>query len=88
MLQADEMEQREIKPNVEVNEVAIRIKDGSFAWDLEGVPLLSHIDLNVIRGQLIMVVGEVGSGKTSLLCALLGEMVPLSNSDILTAGKC
>ena len=30
---------------------------------------------------------QVGSGKTSLLCALLGEMVALDNSKLSTAGK-
>lgn len=37
-------------------------------WSLEGV------DLEVEKGQLVGVVGSVGAGKTSLLCALLGEM--------------
>ena len=35
----------------------------SFAWDAEGAPLLSHIDLDVKQGQLVMVVGEVSPVK-------------------------
>lgn len=35
-------------------------------------PMLMH--LQVLEGQLLMVVGEVGSGKSSLLYAMLGEM--------------
>lgn len=39
---------------------------------VEGV--LRDIELNIRRGELVCVVGQVASGKTSLLHALLGEM--------------
>ncbi|KAH9068488.1 ABC transporter [Lactarius deliciosus] len=35
---------------------------------------LKHIDLRVARGQLVAIVGAVGSGKTSLLQGLTGDM--------------
>ena len=35
---------------------------------------LKQIDFNVPRGQLIAIVGAVGSGKTSLLQGLVGDM--------------
>ncbi|KAI9447656.1 ABC transporter [Lactarius indigo] len=35
---------------------------------------LKHIDLRVPRGQLVAIVGAVGSGKTSLLQGLIGDM--------------
>ena len=35
---------------------------------------LMHIDLRVPRGQLVAIVGAVGSGKTSLLQGLIGDM--------------
>ncbi|KAI9439889.1 ABC transporter [Lactarius indigo] len=35
---------------------------------------LKHIDIRVPRGQLVAIVGAVGSGKTSLLQGLIGEM--------------
>ncbi len=35
---------------------------------------LKDIELTVKKGELLMVVGKVGSGKTSLLSAMLGEM--------------
>lgn len=37
-------------------------------------PILRNINLQVEQGQLVAVVGTVGSGKSSLLSALLGEM--------------
>ena len=36
--------------------------------------MCSSINLHVPRGQLVAVVGHVGSGKTSLVSAILGEM--------------
>lgn len=41
--------------------------------ELNGSQILSNIYLQVPEGQFVAVVGEVGSGKTSLLLSLLGE---------------
>ncbi len=54
--------------------VAIEIRGGSFSWEAGKPAILRRLDLQVLRGQLVMVVGEVGSGKSSLLAALLAEM--------------
>ncbi|CAK9296813.1 unnamed protein product [Gordionus sp. m RMFG-2023] len=37
-------------------------------------PVLKNLNFTVKRGQLVAIVGAVGSGKSSLLSALLGEM--------------
>lgn len=51
------------------------IENGKFNWDIEDEnPLLSNINVRVETGSLVAVVGPVGSGKSSLLSALLGEM--------------
>lgn len=36
--------------------------------------MLSNINIKIKPGNLVAVVGSVGSGKTSLLSAILGEM--------------
>jgi len=41
------------------------------------------INLQVAPGQLIAVVGSVGSGKSSLLQCLLGEMDKLSGTIVM-----
>ncbi|KAF9906392.1 hypothetical protein EC991_000722 [Linnemannia zychae] len=41
---------------------------------------LKNIDLKIPRGQLVAIVGAVGSGKSSLLNALVGEMKKISGS--------
>ena len=56
-------------------EAAIKADTASFMWHRHSAgPNLHRISLKAIKGQLVMVVGVVGSGKSSLLAALLGEM--------------
>ncbi|KAJ3416990.1 Multidrug resistance-associated protein 1 [Chytridiales sp. JEL 0842] len=43
-------------------------------------PLIKYLDLKIPRGKLTMVVGPVGSGKSSLLSALIGEMTQITGS--------
>lgn len=50
------------------------IKDGSFSWTNDGPPCLQWINMKVKSGSLVAVVGHVGSGKSSLLSTMLGEM--------------
>ncbi|XP_076672367.1 multidrug-Resistance like Protein 1 isoform X1 [Andrena cerasifolii] len=56
------------------------IENGTFAWDMENIdkPTLRNINMQVDQGQLVAVVGTVGSGKSSLISALLGEMEKVS----------
>ncbi|XP_046899863.1 multidrug resistance-associated protein 1 [Hypomesus transpacificus] len=49
------------------------IDNGTFSWSKEGPPCLKRINVCAPRGSLVAVVGHVGSGKSSLLSAMLGE---------------
>ncbi|XP_041803743.1 canalicular multispecific organic anion transporter 1 isoform X2 [Chelmon rostratus] len=53
---------------------AVSIRNSSFSWEREAEPLLKNVSLDIKPGQLVAVVGAVGSGKSSLMSALLGEM--------------
>ncbi|KAK8935796.1 ABC transporter C family member 8 [Platanthera zijinensis] len=60
----------------------IKLEDGFFSWEVEdaAVPTLKNIDLVIRRGKKIAVCGPVGSGKSSLIQALLGEIPKISGS--------
>ncbi|XP_070558012.1 ATP-binding cassette sub-family C member 9-like [Ptychodera flava] len=63
------------------DDLAITIRNGSYTWDIKDpVPVLSNINLDVPVGKLTMIVGLVGSGKSSLLSAMLGEMTTVSGT--------
>ncbi|KAK7026477.1 Canalicular multispecific organic anion transporter 1 [Halocaridina rubra] len=57
---------------------AIAISGGSFSWgvinDEEQPWKLKNVDISVGHGNLVAVVGSVGSGKSSLISSILGEM--------------
>ncbi|GLE10652.1 hypothetical protein PINS_up022869 [Pythium insidiosum] len=42
--------------------------------------VLDNVNIEIEAGSLVMIVGTVGSGKTSLLNALLGEMLRVSGT--------
>ncbi|CAB4322114.1 unnamed protein product [Prunus armeniaca] len=58
---------------------AVEVKNGPFSCaDESKEEDLKHINLNVNKGELTAIVGIVGSGKSSLLALILGEMHKLS----------
>ncbi|XP_075224680.1 ATP-binding cassette sub-family C member 10 [Lycorma delicatula] len=60
-------------PSVDVGEGALAIKSGQFHW---GRSYFKLYDINIaaLKGQFIGITGQVGSGKSSLLAAVLAEM--------------
>ena len=52
----------------------VAIEDASFAWKQGDEPTLKNISLEIPQGTLTIIIGSVGSGKTSLLRAILGEI--------------
>ena len=50
------------------------IENGTFSWGSDEPPILRSINLSFNTGSLVAVVGTVGSGKSSLISAFLGEM--------------
>ncbi|XP_072526726.1 ATP-binding cassette sub-family C member 2-like [Salminus brasiliensis] len=59
---------------------AVSVNNGTFAWGSDADPALKNVSLEIKPGRLVAVVGAVGSGKSSLISALLGEMHNLSGS--------
>ncbi len=49
-------------------------------------PALRDVSLSATNGQLVGITGPVGSGKTSLLMTIIGEL-PISSGTISCIGK-
>ncbi|KAL6650385.1 hypothetical protein ACP70R_009310 [Stipagrostis hirtigluma subsp. patula] len=102
---------------IDTSEVALRVYDGVFAWDMRGKKeneegeddsdddddseeeekdvdvapvletVLKGINMEVRRGELAAVVGMVGSGKSSLLSCIMGEMEKISGTNSTSFAK-
>lgn len=58
---------------------AVEIMEGVFSWErTDDIKTLVGISMHVRHGDRVAVVGEVGAGKSSLLCAIIGEISRLS----------
>ncbi|KAG4913284.1 hypothetical protein JHK86_053717 [Glycine max] len=71
-----------------ITNIAIEIKGGVFCWDPSSSsrPTLSGISMKVERRMRVAVCGMVGSGKSSFLLCILGEIPKISGEEyILTA---
>ncbi|XP_042469774.1 ABC transporter C family member 3-like isoform X2 [Zingiber officinale] len=67
-------------------ELSIEVSNGNFAWDPSSQNLtLKEVNLQVLKGRKVAVCGSVGSGKTSLLHCILGE-VPKISGDVKLYG--
>jgi zinc transport system ATP-binding protein len=60
------------------NNELLRCRDVSLGY--EGHPLLEHLELTVSEGDYLCIVGDNGTGKSTLLRGLLGLLPPLSGT--------
>ena len=73
------------------SDLIVALKGASFSWSdpqsapstrpaspTAGEPALRDITFQLAPGELCMVVGQVGSGKSSLVSAILGELYQVS----------
>lgn len=74
-----------------IGDVAVSIKNGTFLWskqkgDENYKVALSNINLRVKKGGLDCIVGRVGSGKSSILQSILGDLYKL-DGEVRVHGK-
>ncbi|CAG9951213.1 unnamed protein product, partial [Clonostachys rosea f. rosea IK726] len=65
----------QIQDDTEADTLAITISHATFQSD-DGLPVLHDIHLKIPQGAFTIITGRVGCGKTSLLKAIVGEIVP------------
>ncbi|VVA99119.1 unnamed protein product [Arabis nemorensis] len=68
-------------------DLVVFVEDASCIWsskvEEEHNLTVKHVSLRVPKGSFVAIIGEVGSGKTSLLNSLLGEMQCVHGSILL-----
>ncbi|CAI9291139.1 unnamed protein product [Lactuca saligna] len=85
-LQAPEL-QKEGKNHGNMEDRAVVINCESISWnDDSSKPTLTDVKLEVLNGKKVAICGEVGSGKSTLISAVLGE-VPHIKGTIEVNGK-
>lgn len=91
---ASYLQEDEIKSNViefvpqDQTECDVEIQGGTFCWDDKSrSPILEGIGLDVKRGMKVAICGTVGSGKSSLLSCILGEMTKMSGTVKISGTK-
>ncbi|KAF9429896.1 ATP-binding cassette, sub-C (CFTR MRP), member 9 [Podila epigama] len=57
---------------------ALLAKDASYSWYKSSAPVISDINLALRKDCLLSVIGRVGSGKSSLIAALCGDLERVS----------
>lgn len=72
------------RPDLE-HAVAVAIRDGRFGWEADRFAL-RDVNTQVAKSSLTIVVGPVGSGKSTLCKALLGE-IPFSEGSVVLSTR-
>ncbi|GJN05665.1 hypothetical protein PR202_ga23315 [Eleusine coracana subsp. coracana] len=68
------------------SDVAIEVTNGNFSWEASPEELtLKELNFQARKGMLVAVCGTVGSGKSSLLSSILGE-IPKVSGEVKTCG--
>ncbi|XP_067006599.2 ATP-binding cassette subfamily C member 4 [Anabrus simplex] len=78
-------DERVTVPRFCITNDGVLIEKGKAEWS-SGVACLSDINLKVPRGHLCVITGPVGSGKSSLLHVMMGEL-PLTEGSASVSGR-
>lgn len=68
-------------------DAAIRVESSSLRWNSESSPVLNDLDFSISKGQLVMFVGPIASGKSTILKGLLGELPHVTGNIALSSDR-
>ncbi|KAJ2666002.1 hypothetical protein IW148_001361 [Coemansia sp. RSA 1199] len=67
-------------PSTTTNDVLVSVENGTFKWLSADTPTLHGVSIQCKRDELVAVIGRVGAGKSSLVSAILGDMIKCNGS--------
>ena len=70
----------------DITEHAVEVTNASFHWSIDDEMVLKDLNFTVAKGSACAIIGPVGSGKSSLLSSLLGELTKVKGS-VNTCGE-
>jgi len=79
-LSSEELDDDSIIRDKRDNVLSIAIENATLKWSLEEVPVLYDLTMNVLKGSLVAIIGEVGAGKSSLLSSFMGDLYKMSGT--------
>lgn len=89
LLQQPEISRRPclLDSDTDAGAAAVSIRNMNFSWSCDAAvpPTLKSINLEIPRGEFWAIVGPLGSGKSSLLNAILGGMSEIYSDDVAKA---
>lgn len=90
IVENDQSKLKSSYPSPNSSEIAVQIEIGEYAWEADHSkrPTVKITEkLPFIKGYKVAICGSVGSGKSSLLCSILGEIPRVSGASVKTVGS-
>ncbi|PWA98523.1 ABC transporter Tap-like, P-loop containing nucleoside triphosphate hydrolase [Artemisia annua] len=88
-MNSKELEEGSVERHANCNDMmAVSVQNGSFSWnddeDASEGETIKNLNFKIRKGELAAIVGTVGSGKSSLLASVIGEMHKISGKVTVT----
>ena len=85
-LDQDSISRFDLSENKSESKIQLQLSDVSCVWDKEDTSMVvKNVSISLPKDKLVIITGPVGSGKSSLLMALLGEL-PIIQGNVCRRG--